>query len=62
MHLDGLGRQAEVAGNLLGLHVAGDQAQDLPLTGGKLHKRDKTRRLVHADKMVARSTAVQFQA
>jgi hypothetical protein len=59
MHLDRLRREAEQAGDFLGLQVTGDQTQNLALTRSQTLEAKRVGRFHHADSMRRGSRDVQ---
>ncbi|ALL11929.1 hypothetical protein AQ619_00265 [Caulobacter henricii] len=59
MHLDRLGREAEQPGDFLGLQMARNQAQDLPLTRCEPFETWRVFRCHHSDSMRPASRDVQ---
>jgi len=59
VHLDRLGREAEQSGDFLGLQMAGDQTQDLPLTRSQTFKACGIAGFHHDDSMRPASRDVQ---
>jgi len=61
VHLDRLGREAEQTGDFLGLQMAGDQPQDLALTGREALETLAVVWFYHAASMGRGSLRVQLQ-